>query len=515
MSSPLRILVFDEEPLIGVVIRDALADAGHSVHAVGSEEEAIAALRDPFDMLFLHRRLPDSMCNDLVRLARQHTEPVIILLSSEKSLEAERNMLRLGAAEILFKPLDPLEIRGCVERHRETEAPPSEILGGPRILVVDDDQEVLYSVRDILDEHYEVIGTTSPYEALQLLRESPFEILLADLMMDELSGIDLIRAACNTRPLMQAIVMTGYASKQTAVAALKEGVADFLEKPLTPELVRQTIAQVWKSLRYQLENRNLLAALRIQLEERERLIVERDELITDLETKNSELERFAYTVSHDLRTPLVTIRGYVGMLWQDFNSGDRSRLERDIGHISSAVDTMNRLLEGLLELSKIGHVVNPPEDVALSELAREAINLVGQQLNERGIETDLSPDLPEIRGDRSRLLEVFQNLFENAAKYIGDQPSPRIEIGARERDGETVVFVRDNGIGIDPLYHEKVFGLFDRLDPSSEGSGLGLAVVKRIVELHGGRIWVESQGSGHGSNFSFTLPGVPAESAPE
>ena len=111
-----------------------------------------------------------------------------------------------------------------------------------------------------------------------------------------------------------------------------------------------------------------------------------------------------------------------------------------------------------------------------------------------------------VRVDRARFVAVLQNLLDNAAKFIGSQPEPRIEVGVRGSESERVFFVRDNGIGIDPRHHQKVFGLFDKLDPRSEGTGVGLAIVQRILEVHGGRIWLESEGAGKGSSFCFTLP---------
>ena len=122
------------------------------------------------------------------------------------------------------------------------------------------------------------------------------------------------------------------------------------------------------------------------------------------------------------------------------------------------------------------------------------------------IKVNVEKDLPIVRGDRPRLVEVMQNLIDNAAKFMGDQPAPQIEIGRQNINGEQVFFVKDNGIGIEPNHHEKVFGLFDKLDARSEGTGVGLALAKRIVEVHGGRIWVESEGKGKGSMFCFTLP---------
>ena len=113
-------------------------------------------------------------------------------------------------------------------------------------------------------------------------------------------------------------------------------------------------------------------------------------------------------------------------------------------------------------------------------------------------------------GDRARLVEVLQNLVDNAAKFMGDQKHPRVEIGMREQAGERVFFVRDNGIGIDPRFRERVFGLFEKLDPDSEGSGVGLALIKRIVDQHHGRVWVESEGKGKGTTVCFTLPDAAA-----
>jgi signal transduction histidine kinase len=133
------------------------------------------------------------------------------------------------------------------------------------------------------------------------------------------------------------------------------------------------------------------------------------------------------------------------------------------------------------------------------------LELAHGQIESRGVEVEVSPDLPVVVGDRLRLVEVLQNLIDNAVKYMGDQPHPRIEIGSRQEDNETICYVRDNGIGIEPDYQAKVFDLFEQLDQRMEGSGIGLALVKRIVEIHGGRIWVESQGRGHGTTFCFSI----------
>jgi PAS domain S-box-containing protein len=240
--------------------------------------------------------------------------------------------------------------------------------------------------------------------------------------------------------------------------------------------------------------------------ERKKAEFEREQLIKELESKNAELEHFTYTVSHDLRSPLVTINGFLGYLKMDSASGNLERVTTDIQRIQDAVDKMYLLLKELLELSRIGRIMNPPEDVPFGDLVREAVEILHGRIEASRATVQTQPNLPAVHGDRQRLVQVLQNLIDNAAKYTGDQPAPQIEIGHRgeERD-QLVFFVKDNGMGIAPEYHERIFGLFNKLDAKTEGTGVGLALVKRIIEVHGGRIWVESE-AGHGSTFYFTLP---------
>ncbi len=231
------------------------------------------------------------------------------------------------------------------------------------------------------------------------------------------------------------------------------------------------------------------------------------ELIRELESKNAELERFTYTVSHDLKSPLITIKGFLMMMQEDIEAQDHDRLRSDMARVGNAADKMKQLLDELLELSRIGRVVNPPETVSLSLLAEDVRELLRGPLEKSGVRLEIQPDMPTIRGDRLRLREVLQNLIENAIKFMdADNDEPSIWVSATQ-EAETVhCEVRDNGVGIEPRYIEKVFGLFEQLDPSRAGSGVGLALVQRIVEVHGGRVWAHSAGLGRGASFHFELP---------
>jgi signal transduction histidine kinase len=299
--------------------------------------------------------------------------------------------------------------------------------------------------------------------------------------------------------LVAALAGLGLASRLTRpLAGLTEGAREIAEGRFARRLdVRtgdelQTVAEAFNEM-----------ALRLEATR-----AERERLIAELERRNAELERFTYTVSHDLRSPLVTVRGFVDLLEKDVAVGRPERVAADLGRIRAATATMETLLRELLELSRVGRVMNPPERVPLDDLARQATALLRERLRAAGIRVDIQPGLPVVHGDRGRLLEVLQNLIENAVKFRSGQAEPVVEVGSRPGPDGPVVYVRDNGIGIDPRYHERVFGLFERLDPRVEGTGVGLALVKRIVEVHGGRVWVESEGAGKGSAFCFTLPGA-------
>jgi len=251
-----------------------------------------------------------------------------------------------------------------------------------------------------------------------------------------------------------------------------------------------------------------IVGLATDITERKRAEEALQQSALELQEKNAELERFLYTASHDLKSPVVTVRTFLGYLEQDLAAADAGRIEKDARFIRAAVDKMGRSLDELLEISRIGRVVSPPVRVALRSLVDDALSAVAGRIAERGVTVKVDDQGGALHGDRLRLAEVWQNLVENACKFMGDQKEPRIEIGVEARGAETVFFVRDNGIGLDPHYHTKVFDLFEKLDPNAEGTGLGLALVKRIVELYQGRIWVESSGQGQGACFYFTLPGA-------
>ncbi len=243
--------------------------------------------------------------------------------------------------------------------------------------------------------------------------------------------------------------------------------------------------------------------------DRKQIEEQREHLIHELELKNSELDRFTHTVSHDLKSPLVTIRAFLNLLEEDVKSGNSPGVKMDIARMDESAEKLEGLITTLLALSRSGRTVDAPASIPFTDVVSYAVQLLDAPLKGRGVTLVIPDTLPVIAGDRHRLVQTMTNLLDNAIKYMGDQDAPRIEIGVEKDCGMPVFFVTDNGMGIAKENLQKVFGLYERFSPHVPGTGIGLATVKRIVEAHGGKIWVESEGPGKGSTFRFTLPGVP------
>ncbi len=232
-----------------------------------------------------------------------------------------------------------------------------------------------------------------------------------------------------------------------------------------------------------------------------------NEQMKELSRINSELERFTYTVSHDLRSPLVTIQGFLGLIKESAEKGDIVQMEEDMSRIEKATEKMHYLLEDLLQLSRIGRTIGDFAKFPMGKLVNEICAVLDGRIKNSNAKIDIEPNMPDVYGDRSRLGEVWQNLIENAVKFYGKN-NPEIYIGSFIDDkNRQLFFIQDNGVGIEKQFHDKVFGLFNKLDPKTEGTGVGLSIVKRIIEIHEGEIWCESEGLGKGSRFVFCLGG--------
>jgi light-regulated signal transduction histidine kinase (bacteriophytochrome) len=230
----------------------------------------------------------------------------------------------------------------------------------------------------------------------------------------------------------------------------------------------------------------------------------------ELERANSELEEFAYIASHDLQEPLRTINIYTQLLLQRMNLTEDERAIEFARFISGGVERMQLLIRDVLAYARVVHREQEPEGPAdLNRSFAEALKIIDGLVGETGAEITVG-DLPVVRGQETQLAQVFQNLLSNALKYRKETESPRVRVSAERKDGEWLISVADNGIGFDPEYSERIFGLFRRLHKDDyPGTGIGLAICNRIVERYGGKIWATSPGEGRGATIFFTLRSVP------
>lgn len=231
----------------------------------------------------------------------------------------------------------------------------------------------------------------------------------------------------------------------------------------------------------------------------------------ELEKKTKKLQSFVYTVSHDLQTPLMSIRGFSDTIREEFEDELDENGLHYLERVQANVKKMNNFIDDLLELSKVTRKEVETEEVDSEEVAREIVSDLSSKLEEKNISVEIDDKLPVVNFERNRLYQIFSNLVSNACKYIGDQENPEIQIGKEERIASWVLWVRDNGIGIKEENQDNVFELFDREKRVNEdGTGVGLALVKRVIEKYDGDIWVESE-EGEGSQFFVKIPKVEDE----
>jgi two-component system, chemotaxis family, sensor kinase Cph1 len=233
------------------------------------------------------------------------------------------------------------------------------------------------------------------------------------------------------------------------------------------------------------------------------------EQVDKLQKANAELDRFAQSVSHDLRSPLVTIEGFLGLVREDVREGNVQGTEKKLNRIYNVIEKMHQLLEDLLKLARMGQIASPMTRFPMNEAVDEVIEQLQGIINKNQCSIQIDPAMPMVYADRSRIQVVLQNLIENAIKFRIPGSSPSILLGARDDIDWPVFFIKDNGIGIEAVHYDQVFQLFNRLDRNATGTGVGLSLVERIIRFHGGKVWVESEGKDKGSCFFFTLPKEP------
>ncbi len=353
---------------------------------------------------------------------------------------------------------------------------------------------------------YELVKANSGKEALKiLLREHNFSIILMDVMMPVMSGLETAEFIRQSQKLKNIPIIFLTADNNPSPNIFKGyqlGAVDYILKPIVPEILKAKVG-VFADLylkNYELETMSKnLAQLNEQLHQR----------TIELERSNKELEKFAYVSSHDLQEPLRTITSYIQLLQKKMSNDLDEETVEYMNFVVNASQRMRNIIISLLEYSRINREVKPFQQVQIHSVLKDVQENMFLSIRDNKVRIETG-ELPVVTADYTQITMLFQNLIGNAIKFRSEK-DPQIQITAKKEGDNYVFSVQDNGIGIDPKHENKIFEMFQRLNHKEKypGTGIGLAICKKIVERHGGSIWMSSE-KDRGSTFYFTLKAKPA-----
>jgi signal transduction histidine kinase len=384
------------------------------------------------------------------------------------------------------------------------------------LLLVEDNEGDERLIRELLDEQklirFNIEKASSLKESEKKINENQFDIILLDLGLPDSSGLEtLIKLIVLFPGLATIIILTGLNDTEIGLKAVNSGAQDYIIKGQVDS------EKLLKSIIYSFERSRLNKELKTQIEARKlaeretlKLNSELEQRIHDrtaqLEIVNTELEAFSHSVSHDLRAPLRHINGFAEILKEEFGDQLPEKARSYLDTIEDAAKKMNRLIDDLLNLSRTNRTELKKSTIKMKQVLDDAISEVKPLLENRMVNFKIS-ELPEVIGDYNLLCMVWINLLDNAIKYTRPRKETVIQIDCKKEKKEFIFCIRDNGVGFDMEYADKLFGVFQRLHSVDEfeGNGVGLSNVRRIISRHGGRTWAEAEVD-KGAAFYFSLP---------
>ncbi len=382
--------------------------------------------------------------------------------------------------------------------------------GAVNVLLVDDEARNLDVLESILDSpDYRLVRAKSADEALRALVDHEFAVIVLDIRLPGTSGYELaqiIKRRKRTQHIPIIFLTAYFQEDEHILKGYGAGAIDYLSKPCKPEVLRSKVGSFVDLFR---TSHALQAEIqeRRQAEQRIRELNEQlSQRVAELAAANEELEAFNYSISHDLRAPLRQVVGFINLLVEAADGTLNDTAGEYLALIENSAATMGCLIDDLLAFSQLGRTEIHPAPLNLRNLLDQTLKTLEPAMQGRVIEWKIGA-LPEVHGDGAMIRQVLMNLIDNAIKFTRPRERAEIEIGSMVDLGMDVVFVLDNGVGFDPRYAERLFGVFQRLHSRNEfeGTGIGLAIVDRIVRRHGGRAWAESSPE-HGAKVFFSLP---------
>ncbi len=341
-------------------------------------------------------------------------------------------------------------------------------------------------VKNLLMGEYEIIPVSNGQEAMSAIKNQIPDLVLSDIMMPVMNGIQLVKAIRSDSSLifLPVILLSARTSENSKLSGIETGADDYISKPFSAKELKARVQTM-------LNNSGV-----------------KKDLISEVQRANEELRAFSYSASHDLRTPLRAIDGFCTAFLSEYQEKLDSQGKHYLSRIRNGVQRMGQLIDDLLRLSHISQASLTLREFDLAEVARNILGELGHRDPERMVEIQL-PNQLLVTADSPLMVIALTNLLENAWKFTSKKMPAIIEIGQEVRDNRKVCFVRDNGAGFEMAYVDKLFKPFQRLHHHSEfeGTGIGLAIVHRIVSRHGGQVWAESDLS-RGTTVFFTLEKV-------
>lgn len=380
-------------------------------------------------------------------------------------------------------------------------------------LVADSEPDNFLVLEDILNRpETNLLKATTGDEALALARRHDLAVILLDVALPDMQGFDVAEVMSRIERTKNTPIIFISAERQEKLMfkAYESGAVDYLFKPLHPKILASKL-KVFLDLYKQrklLENQGFelekkmteLSTVLLYLQGKEKLLTQQ---ALELSNVNQELSDFAYIVSHDLKAPLRAIGSLADWIAADYADKLDEQGKEQLSLLIGRVKRMHNLIDAVLQYSRVGRVKEQKVEINLNELVQDVIEVLAPP---RNVTITIENELPTILFEKIRMEQVFQNLISNSIKYM-DKPNGEIKIASVEENDYWKITVEDNGPGIEEKYFEKVFQIFQALDPRDEyeSTGVGLSVVKKIIESNGGRIWIESK-VGSGSKFIFTVP---------